>query len=490
MTVSLNKRRHHFRLILLLTLIPAVVAAVTLQDLPDFGDSAGGVVSPEYERRLGQMFLREIRQSARVVTDAEVESYIQSLGHRIASHSDNTRQPFSFFVIDNPTINAFAGPGGVIGMHSGIILNSANESEVAGVMAHEIAHVTQRHLARQFEEASRYRLPTAAALLGAILVGIANRDAGAAAIAGISGLNTQNRINFTRANEEEADRIGMQVLARAGYDPRAMPTFFEKLQQLSRYSQSGAPEFLRTHPLTSDRIADARARAERFPPGQFRNSQAYELVRNKLRVDSYKTPKEAALALRKALETGPARAGRNMPLRYGLAYAYINNNDFSLARQQVDILLKDRPDDSAYLLLAARLETRKGDYAAAFEIYERAYGLYPDYKPVIMNYSRALLDVKQAKKARALLKDYERQHAHDLKSYSLLGQAEALLGNDIEVAILQAEYYYLAGDTELALDKLEFTRQQYALDYYQSQRIAARLAEFEYELELQEALKL
>lgn len=489
MTVSLNKRRHHFRLLLLLTLIPALVAAVTLQDLPDFGDSAGGVVSPEYERRLGQMFLREVRQSARLVTDAEVESYIQSLGQRLASHSDNASQAFTFFVIDDPRINAFAGPGGVIGMHSGIILNSDNESEVAGVMAHEIAHVTQRHLARQFEEASRYRLPTAAALLGAILVGIANRDAGAAAIAGISGLNTQNRINFTRMNEEEADRIGMRVLAKAGYDPRAMPSFFEKLQQLSRYSQSGAPEFLRTHPLTSDRIADSRARAERFPPGQFTNSTAYELARSKLRVDSFKTPGEAVLALRKALERAP-NAKRQMPLRYGLAYAYINNNDFPLARRQIDILLRDKPEDSAYLLLAARLETQKGDYEAAFRIYEQAYGLYPDYRPVIMAYSRALLDVKRAKKARAVLKDYERQQAHDLRSYSLLGQAEAMLGNEIEVAILQAEYYYLAGDTGLAVDKLEFTRQHYALDYYQAQRVAARLSEFEYELELQEALKL
>lgn len=489
MTVSLNKRRHHFRLLLLLTLIPALVAAVTLQDLPDFGDSAGGVVSPEYERRLGQMFLREVRQSARLVTDAEVESYIQSLGQRLASHSDNASQVFTFFVIDDPRINAFAGPGGVIGMHSGIILNSDSESEVAGVMAHEIAHVTQRHLARQFEEASRYRLPTAAALLGAILVGIANRDAGAAAIAGISGLNTQNRINFTRMNEEEADRIGMRVLAKAGYDPRAMPSFFEKLQQLSRYSQSGAPEFLRTHPLTSDRIADSRARAERFPPGQFTNSTAYELARSKLRVASFKTSREAVLALRKALESAPD-AKRQMPLRYGLAYAYINNNDFPLARRQIDILLQDKPEDSAYLLLAARLETRKGDYEAAFRIYEQAYGLYPDYRPVIMAYSRALLDVKRAKKARAVLKDYERQQAHDLRSYSLLGQAEAMLGNEIEVAILQAEYYYLAGDTGLAVDKLEFTRQHYALDYYQAQRVAARLSEFEYELELQEALKL
>ena len=485
-----NKPRRYLKVVLLLLLIPVVVIAGNLQDLPDFGDSAGGVVSPEYERRLGQMFLRQIRHFSNIITDPEIESYIESLGYKIASHSDNTSQPFTFFVIDDPRINAFAGPGGVIGMHSGIILNSDNESEVAAVMAHEIAHVTQRHLARQFEEASRYSLPTAAAMIGAIVVGIANPEAGAAALAGISGLNVQNQINFTRANEEEADRIGMQVLARAGYDPRSMPSFFDILQRLSRFSQSGAPEFLRTPPLTTNRIADSRARAENFPLKQFENTHAYELVRSKLVVNSFETPREAALSLRKQIESGEVSEKEKLPLRYGLAYAYINNNDFALARQQIKHLLNDNPEDSAYLLLAAQLETTQSNYNAAVKIFEKAYSLYPDYKPVIIAYSRALLDVKRATQARDILKNYERFHTHDLRSYSLLGQAEAMLGNEIEVAILQSEYYYLAGDTKSAVDKLKFIKQQYTLDYYQEQRITARMTEFEYELELQKDLKL
>ena len=479
--------RRYSKAVLTLLLLPAIVFADSLQDLPDFGDSAGSVVSPEYERRLGQLFLRQIRQFTRVVTDAEVESYIQSLGYQIASHSDNPSQPFTFFVIDDPRINAFAGPGGVIGMHSGVILNSSTESEVAAVMAHEIAHVTQRHLARQFEEAKRYSLPTAAALLGALVIGIANPQAGAAALTGITGINTQNRINFTRANEEEADRVGIQTLVRAGYDPRGMPAFFEKVQRLSRFSQSGAPEFLRTHPLTTSRIADSRARAESIPPKQFHNSHAYELVRYKLMVNSFKTPKEAVLTLRKELE---ASEDKKLSLRYGLAYAYIENNDFNLARQQIKHLIEANPEDSAYLLLAARLETKQSNYAAAFKVYKKAYRLYPDYKPVIMAYSRALLDARKAKEARDILKKYERYNSHDLRSYSLLGQAEAMLGNEIQVAILQSEYYYLAGDTQLAIDKLKFIQHEYSLDYYQEQRVIARMAEFEYELELQKDLEL
>lgn len=476
--------------LLILVLLPGLLLAAGTHDLPDFGDSAGSVISPEYERRLGQMFLKQVRHFAHIITDPEVESYIQSLGYQLASHSDNTEQPFKFFVIDNPGINAFAGPGGMIGMNSGVILNSGSESELAGVMAHEIAHVTQRHLARTFEEASKFSLPTAAAMIGAIILATQNPEAGTAALAGISGLNAQNQINFTRANEEEADRIGIQTLVRAGYDPRGMPTFFERLQQLSRYSQSNAPEYFRTHPLTTSRIADTRARAESYPEAEIENTHSYELIRYKLLVNSLKTPKDAAIFLRDKLDKNEGTAKKKLPIRYGLAYAYIGDSNFARAKQQVKHLLKDNPDDIAYLLLAAKLETEQSNYDAAFTIYKKAYGLYPDYRPVVMAYSRALLDVSKAKEAREILKNYERHYAHDLNSYTLLGQAEAMLGNEIETAILQTEFYYLAGETKLAVDKLKFIKQRYKMDYYQEQRVTARLSELEYELELEEGINL
>lgn len=472
--------------IFFLVLLPFLAVA---NDLPDFGDSAGSIVSPEYERRLGKIFLNQIRHLASVSKDPEVESYIQSLGYRLASHSDNNEQPFTFFVVNNPGINAFAGPGGMIGMNSGVILNSSNESELAAVMAHEISHVTQRHLARQFEEASKYSLFQTAALIGAILIGMKNSEAGAAAIAGVSGLAAQNQANFTRANEQEADRIGMQLLERAGYDPRGMPAFFEKLQQLSRYSQSAAPEFVRTHPLTTSRIADSRARAEEFPEKEFTNTHSYNLIRYKLFVNTSKTAAEAAKVLRQTLLENQGSAKEKLPIRYGLAYAYIAQSEFVQATQQVDYLLKDNPDDVAYLLLAAKLETAQSNYNAAFTVFKKAYGLYPDYRPVVMAYSKALLDVSNGKEARDVLKNYERHHQHDLESYSLLGQAEAMLGNEIETAIIQSEYYYLAAQTQLAVDKLKFIKQQYQIDYYQEQRINARMAEFKYELELEEGLK-
>jgi beta-barrel assembly-enhancing protease len=491
MYFSSNKRKGFFKIsIIFLFLSPIFLFAAGTQDLPDFGDSAGSVISPEFERRLGKMFLNQVRHFENVVSDPEVESYIQSIGYQLASHSDNTEQPFTFFVVNNPAINAFAGPGGMIGINSGVIIQSGSESELAGVIAHEIAHVTQRHLARMFEQQELLSIPTAAAMVGAILVAVANPEAGVAALAGVSGLSAQNQINFTRANEEEADRVGMQTLVRADYDPRGMPAFFEKLQQISRYSQSGAPEFLRTHPLTTSRIADSIARAETYPKKSYENTNSYELVRYKLIVGSAKSAKEAAKAFREELNINEGSEKNKAPIRYGLAYAYIRSTEYDRAQIQIEKLLKVDPDNIAYLLLAAKLETARSKYDAAFTIYEKAYKLFPDYKPVVVAYSRALLDVSKAKEARDILKNYERHYSHDLNTYSLLGQAEAMLGNEIETAVIQAEYYFLAANTKLAIDKLKFIKQQYKLDYYQEQRITARMAEFEYELQLEENLNL
>ena len=488
---SHNYQKIRVVFIFLLLLSPNILFADSEDiSLPDFGDSAGSVISPTYERRLGQMFLKQVRQFSNIINDPEVESYIQALGHNLSSHTDNIEQPFKFFMIDNPTINAFAGPGGIIGINSGIILNSGSESELAGVVAHEIAHVTQRHLARTFEEAKKFNLPTAAAMIGALIIATQDPAAGQAAITGIAGFNVQNQINFTRENEEEADRIGISLLAKSGYDPRGMPSFFERLQKLSKFSQSNAPDFFRTHPLTTSRIADSRARAESFSKKSFKNSHTYELVRYKLLVKSLKTPKEAILFLRDRLENNEGSLEEKLPIRYGLAYAYLADRAFAHANQQIKHLLKNNSNDVAYLLLAAKLETEQSKYDDAFHIYKKAYELFPDYKPVVMAYGRALMDVGRAKETRDIMKNYERHHSHDLNSYALLGQAESALGNEIETAILHAEYYYLAGETKLAVEKLKFIKQRYKMDYYQEQRVTARLTELQYELELEEDIKI
>jgi predicted Zn-dependent protease len=458
-----------------------------MQNLPEIGSSAGSILSPEFERRVGQAVMRQVNRSKNLERDPEIESYIQSIGYRLVSHSDDNRLPFTFFIMKDQAINAFAAPGGIVGINSGVLLNSDNESELAGVMAHEISHVTQRHMARTYEAASKFSLPMMAAMIGAMALGIANPGAGQAAMAIISGLGTQYQINFTRDNEEEADRIGMQLLARAGFDPRGMPGFFTKLQQASRYYGRNAPEFLQTHPLTTTRIADTISRAESYPPVNHQNSEGYKLVRAKLKADSYESPREAVRFFKERLETGgyPDRAAA----RYGYAIALTNAGDFVTARSQLQILIAEDGENVAYLMAAARLESAQRNFSAAVSLYSEAHNLYTDYRPLVYGYARALLDAKHPQQARSLLVQYGRKHEPDIAYYDLLSQAEAQTNSPAEAGIAKAEYYYLSGDTKLAIERLKFAQHQTTLDYYQQERVKARLLQLEYELEIEKELE-
>ena len=465
---------------------PAALAT-NAQNLPEIGDSTGSVFSPEFDRRLGQAVMRQVHQDKSLVRDPEVESYIESIGYLLVTNSDDNRLPFTFFILKDPEVNAFAAPGGVVGVNSGVLLNANNESELAGVMAHEISHVTQRHMARTYEATSKFSLPMMAAMIGAIALGIANPGAGQAAMAIISGASAQYQINFTRENEEEADRIGMQLLARAGFDPRGMPDFFKNLQQVTRYSGGNAPEFLQTHPLTTTRIADATARADSYPKVVHKNSAGFKLTRANLKADSFEHPREAIRFFEERLGTG---GYPDIPAaRYGYVIALTNAGEFARAREQLHFLLAADNENVTYMLAAARLESAQRNFSAAVSLYSAAHKLYTDYRPLVIGYARALLDASQPQQAKDLLVDYGRRHEPDIAYYDLLSQAEAETGSPAEAGIAKAEYYYLSGDTKLAIERLKFAQHQTALDYYQQERIKARLRELEYELKLEKELE-
>ena len=269
--------------------------------LPDFGDPSRAGFSLAEEKAVGEIFMGQVRAQLDISDDPEVERYIERLGYRITSHSDRTG--FTFFVVESPVINAFAGPGGYIGINSGLILAAEGEGEVASVVAHEVAHVTQSHIARGIDASDRSQLPAIAGLLAALILGTQNPAAGQAAAAAVLGSQIQARIDFTRQNEQEADRVGMQYLAASEMDPRAMPAFFERLQEAIRYSRQ-APEYLSTHPVTGSRIADSRARAEQYPYRQYVDSLDFHLVRAKLRLLAFNDPKAALVWFDDQLVTG------------------------------------------------------------------------------------------------------------------------------------------------------------------------------------------
>lgn len=472
-------------------LCASAAADVTTLDLPDIGDSTGGLLSPEFERRLGQAFLSQVRKQADIVSDPEINTYIESIGYRLVSQSDNNEQQFTFFVINDSLINAFAAPGGIVGINSGVIINADSESELAGVIAHEIAHVTQKHMARSVEMSRKMSIPTLAAMLGAILVATQNPDAGQAALLAVQGASAQARINFTRANEQEADRIGIQLLARARFDPHGMPGFFRKLQQNSRYSAQ-APEFLRTHPLTTRRIADAAARAAAYAAGDgYSESQGFLLVKAKLVARSFDTPREAVeFFSRRLADTQQENGGESD--RYGYVIALTEDGQYALAREQARLLLLREPENVTYLLAAADIEVRQGNYDAAFSIFSTAERLYPDYRPLVLNYSNALLKGGQPRLARDKLREFGKFQPPDITYFDYLTRAEAEAGDAVESGIANAEYYFLTGETRVAIEQLRHVLRQQTPrpDYYQTERIKARMAFLEQELNLEREMKL
>ena len=446
-------------------------------DLPDFGDSSGSLISPTQELEFGEAFMRSIRAQATLVTDPDLTQYIRRLGEKLVANSDAPNYPFTFFIVQDPSINAFAGPGGYIGIHTGLILAARNESELAGVMAHEIAHVTQRHLLRAYEAANQLSLPTAAATIAAILLGVAtNSDAGIAAASAIQAGSIQYQLNFTRANEKEADRIGIQTLGRSGIDPFGMPSFFERLYQSTRlYGAANIPEFLSTHPVTTDRIAESMQRAEQQGRGKELDSLEFQLERARLAVllaDDANTVLEEYKSLAAKPQAGPAD-------HYGLALANWRNGANDIARSQLRKLMKNDPDRILYRTTLAQVLQDSGQQAEALALYQDTLNLYPGDLVVGQYYAAALLLAGKAEQARDLAREMVRdEQGRTAAVYQLWAKAASVSGPPWETNRASAELYYLNGDVPLAVDQLEQALRHSDVSRYDQERIQARLGEF------------
>jgi len=461
--------------ILVLTLFPLQFShgETSANQLPDFGDSSGALISPVQEQALGEAFMRSVRSQVKLISDPNITRYISRLGARLVANSDTPNYPFTFFVVDDPSINAFAGPGGYIGVHTGLLLATENESELAGVMAHEISHVTQRHLLRAYESAQQLSLPTAAATIAAILLGVASgsADAGIAAATAVQAGSIQQQLNFTRANEKEADRIGIQTLARSGIDPFGMPTFFERLYQTTRlYGASSIPEFLSTHPVTTDRIAESRARAAKYGHSKERDTLEFELIKMRLAVQHTRTPGRMLRGLQ--AEKGPAQ-------RYGIALADWRIGKKADARRQLVRLRKSDPDRILYRTTLARLLMDEGKTREGLKLFEDTLRLYPGDPVVGQYYAEALLLANKAGKARELiLMLLHDEHARTVPIYKLWARATSIAGPAWETRFASAELYAMTGNLPLAIDQLNQALKLKGLNDYDRARVQARLHDF------------
>jgi predicted Zn-dependent protease len=463
----------------LLTVAGVAVARDTTEiagDLPDIGTPANTVMTKSDEYQIGRMIVRGLRDQKQVVDDPEFSDYLQHLGSRLAAQGRSDDQSFEYFAVPDRTINAFALPGGFIGVNSGLVLMTHDESELASVLAHETAHVLQRHIARAVQAQSQASLASTAALLAAILVGAAAGNSGQAiegAVAMSQGIAMQRSINFTRSEEAEADRVGIGLLASAGYNPYAMPEFFESMARTEGVSEASALDLLRTHPVTRERIADARARAAQYPYSVAAESSLYPWMRERLRVvtaeaDSDPLDYYTGLARRRALSE---------PERYGQALARVRDGHPGDALPALRELLGAHPDITALYGSLGQAYEAAGQQEDSLQLFEHALQLFPRNVPLTIRYSETLMQAGRAKQAHQLLLDLFNVVAPTPEQIRLTALAASAAGDTADAYYYMSEYHISGGDLMLATQQLELALASPRLTNVQRQRFRARLEE-------------
>ena len=442
------------------TWLTLVVAALTFQvqaaELPDFGSPADAALSKSREAQIGRSVMLQLRNAGVVIDDPFLTEYLTTLGSQLATHVNEGGFNFNFFAVDDDAINAFALPGGYIGINSGLVLASETESELAGVLAHEISHVTQRHIARAAYDNQRNSIVSMAAMLAALVLGAAtdmSGDAITGAVTASQGLAAQRQINFTRSNEHEADRVGIELLAGAGFDPYGMSSFFEKLGRRYGGSSQYVPAILQTHPVTSERVAEARDRARQLPPVSHTSRLPYHLAKARVVALYSDSPEAAFAAFRDKTESEAPED------RYGLALASMRMSLYDNAERLFRELIQDYPNTMAFRVGRAEAMAASGATTQALALYAEAIRLFPRNVPLTISYAEALINAGKPDEAHDLLLDLLNNVPATAPQLRLIARAANAEG-DVANAYFYMSYYYAAignlplaiGQTRMALE--------------------------------------
>ena len=446
------------------------------QNLPELGEGSSSVLPPHMERKIGEGIMREIRaREPSYLDDPELADYLNQLGSRLVASVPGARQDFLFFAVRDPSINAFALPGGFVGVHTGLLTSAEAESEVASVLGHEIAHVTQRHIARMLGQQQQMALPGLIAMAAALLLGRSRPDLAQGAIMAAQGAQAQAQLSYSRDFEREADRIGFQTLNSAGFDVRAMASFFEKMQRNTRVMDDGSfPGYLRSHPVTTERIADAQSRAANLPYRQLPDSLDFHLVRAKLRAESG-DPREAVAEFTAAV--GDQRYANETAARYGLAVALLRANRPAEAQAEL-AKLGDRVKESPLFVgLAARIRQVQGKGAEALAILKEGMPRWPERRSVVYAYADALAGQGRSEEVLAVIAPQLRQYPRDERLHEMEARAYSTLGKRLRQHQAQAEIYALRGSIPAAIEQLQLARVAGDGNFYELSVVEARLKE-------------
>lgn len=461
-------------LILLLSLLMAVPPTMA-DKLPDLGEHSRQYLSDKQEREIARSIMRDISSSPLYLADAEIEAYLNNLGSRLAAESTASGRKLTFFAIRDSSINAFALPGGYIGVHTGLIQSAENESELAGVLAHEIAHVSQEHLSRMIAQQDQSYLPTLAALAVAILAARSNANVGSAALATAQAVSIQSQLNFTRENEREADRIGLDILTDANFDPHGLSSFFGRLQRTNRLYDNNAPDYLRTHPLNSQRIADMDGRVEKMPYKQVRDSNEFHFIRARL-IAMEDIPEVAVKRFQDQIRQ--KRTPLEAASHYGLALALARQNNYDGASKEVALAIK-KVESPMLLNLRAELMTKAGNPSQALQHYQSALALYPQYKPLVYGYGQSLIIAGKSQEALSFITTQTNLWPEDSRLWKLLARTHATLGHKLASHSAEAEAMAAEGNLPAALEQINLGIKAGDGDFYELSAAEARRREWQ-----------
>ena len=458
---------------------PASAGPAPGAELPDIGTPADVIMTPREEYEIGSMIVKGLRDSGQILDDLEVSEYIQAVGSSLAARAREGTLKFTFFVVKDPSINAFALPGGFVGVNSGLILATASESELAGVLAHEVSHVTQRHMARKMQAASRASLTSTAAMLASILLGAIahSSDVGMAGVMAGTSAMQQQQLNYSRENEFEADRVGISVLAAAGYDPYAMSAFFETLSRRTGGSGQNAKilEFLQTHPVTTARVAEARSRAADYPLVRPIDTNGYRLARERLKVMALPTgtnPHDVYPAISDLGSDSTA----DFRL-YGRSLALVQANQPNEAIPSLRDLVARHADTIEYHTALGQALLAADDIEGSRQVLAHAKDLFPRNVPVTVRYSETLMRANEAKQAHFALLDLFNNVPPTQDQVRLIALAANAAGESAEADYYMAEYHVMSGDLTLAIMQLRQALATPQITPVQRARFKARIEE-------------
>ena len=443
-------------------------------NLPVLGDSVSGTISTQQEYEFGRELLRQIRRETPMLNDPLIMEYIVSLTYKLARNSELTDNRLEFVLIDSDILNAFAAPGGIVGVNAGLFLHAENEGQFASVLSHELAHISQRHYARSVQQQQRSMLPNVAGLLASLIIAsTVGGDAGQAALMTTQAVGQENQLRYSRSNEQEADRIGIRTLYNSGFDPNDMAGMFEQMMRMKSFSRR-LPEFLSTHPLDENRIADSKNRANTLPDVSYVQNIEFLLMKQRVTMHYANSIDAEIQALQRDL---PQLNGIEADaVRYGIALGQMESGQHVQASQTLDDLLRKDPTRITYVMLEADIARKAGQLDKALAILENNLGINPNNHPLTMAYALTLDEAGRFADAAAVLERQSQVRPNDPELWFQLAEIQGQAGNIGKVHQARGEYFITIGDftrarnqfnlaLELENDRLVRARIQQRLDH-------------------------